>query len=68
MFISLPMASVNYLKNLKEILFQFFNFWNLQIDRIKRKQIPQNYEKGGLRMIDIDNYIKGLMDETINGL
>ena len=60
------MASVNYLKNLKEILFQFS--WNLQIDRIKRKQILQNYEKGGLRMIDIDNYIKGLMDETINGL
>ena len=39
LFISLPMPSVNYLKNLIEILFHYL--WNIKVDRIKRKQITQ---------------------------
>ena len=67
LFISLPMPSINHLKNLiKEILFHFL--WNSKVDRIKRKQITQNYEKGGLKMIDIDNYIKGLKCSWIKRL
>ena len=58
------MPSVNYLKNLTEIWFQFL--WHSKVDRIKIKQIKQNYEKGGLKMIDIDNYIKGL-HESVHG-
>ena len=60
------MPSVNYFKNLKEILFHFS--WNSKVDRIKRKQITQHYEKGGLKIINIDNYIKGLKCSWIKRL
>ena len=51
------------------MLFILFHFlWNSKADRIKRKQITQNYEKGGLKMIDIDNYIKGLKCSWIKRL
>lgn len=63
LFISLPTPSSNFLKQLKEILFNFL--WNSKVDKIKRKQITQDYEMGGLIMVDIDNYIKGLKSSWI---
>lgn len=45
LFISLPTPSSNFLKQLKEILFNFL--WNSKVDKIKRKQITQDYEMGG---------------------
>lgn len=63
LFISLPTPSSNFLKQLKEIRFNFL--WNSKVDKIKRKQITQDYEMGGLKMVDIDNYIKGLKSSWI---
>ena len=42
--------------------------FKLRVDRIKRKQITLNYEKGVLKMIDIDNYIKGFKCSWIKRL
>ena len=32
--------------------------WNGKPEKIKRKTLIQNYEKGGLKMIDIDRFIQ----------
>lgn len=63
LFISLPTPSSNFLKQLKEILFNFL--WISKVDEIKRNQITQDYEMGGLKMVDIDNCIKGLKSSWI---
>lgn len=51
LFMSLPTPSSNSLKQLKEILFNFL--WNSKVDKIKRKQITQDYEMGRPKMVDI---------------
>ena len=39
-------------------LFKFL--WKNKQDKIKRTSLYQDYEKGGLRMIDMENMIKAL--------
>ena len=39
-------------------LFKFL--WKNKQDKIKRTSLYQDYEKGGLRMIDVENMIKAL--------
>ena len=35
-----------------------FNFlWNNKNDKVKRKCIEQNYDKGGLRNVDLQNFM-----------
>jgi len=46
---------------LKEINSLFYDFlWNGKGDKIKREVMINNYAKGGLNMIDIESFNKGL--------
>ena len=63
LFITLPNPNEKTIKQLNDILFNFI--WNSKIDKIKRKVITQNYTCGGLKMIDLDQYIKGLKSTWI---
>lgn len=46
-----------------------FNFlWKSKVDKIKRKQITQEYSDGGLKMIEINNYIQSLKSSWIRRL
>ena len=46
-----------------------YNFlWNNKPDKIKRKQLIQNYQNGGLRMLDIDLFINSLKCSWIKRL
>ena len=39
----------------------FFNFiWNNGPDKVKRSILTQNYDKGGLRMIDLHHFVASL--------
>ena len=50
---------INLFKNLTKHF--FFNFlWNSKIDRVKRDVITQDYDKGGIKMIDLRSYIESL--------
>ena len=53
----------NKMKTLKTNMFTFL--WNEKPDRIKRDQIIQEYENGGLKMIDIDSFVDGLKSTWI---
>lgn len=46
------------MKVLNSIIFRFL--WNSDVDKVKRKIFTQKYSKGGLIMLDLENYIKGL--------
>ena len=63
LFISLPSPSNTFIKNLNEILFNFL--WQSKVDKLKRKQVIQDYVNGGLKMTDISNYILGLKSSWI---
>jgi hypothetical protein len=43
---------------IKNKLFGFL--WNNRRDKIKRESIYQDYDKGGIRMTDVDIMIRGL--------
>lgn len=66
LFISLPTPSNKFIKDLNEILFNFL--WKSKVDKIKRKQITQEYSDGGLKMIEINNYIQSLKSSWIRRL
>ena len=64
---TLAMSKCNYLLQcitvtneiIAKIESLFFKFlWNDKPDKLKRKQLIQNYEKGGLRMIDIKTQLQ----------
>ena len=42
--------------------------WNKKPDKIKRKQLIQNYQNGGLKMLDIDLFINSLKCSWIKRL
>ena len=62
------------IKTIKDTMFRFL--WNGKPDKIKRNVIIQDYNKGGLKMIEIDSYInalktkwiKRILDENNKGL
>lgn len=67
LFISLPTPSSKVIKDLKnKILFNFL--WKSKVYKIKRKQITQEYSNGGLKMIEINNYIRSLKSSWIKRL
>lgn len=63
LFISLPSPSNTFMKNLNETLFNFL--WHSKVDKLKRKQVVQDYINGGLKMLDINNYNLGLKSSWI---
>ena len=55
LFISLPNPSDEIINTLQK---QFFSFiWQSSTDRIKREILMKDYSKGGLKMLNIKNYI-----------
>ena len=49
---------LDIINTIKKHLFDFL--WDNKPDKISRKTIVQNYEKGGLKMIDIDLFINSI--------
>ena len=58
LFISLPKPSDKLMKELETILFTYI--WGSATDKIARKQIIKNYSEGGLKMQNLDYFIKSL--------
>ena len=58
LFISIPNPSDVFLKKISGILFKFI--WDNKPDKISRVQITKEYLDGGLKMLNIDSFIKAL--------
>ena len=58
LFIALPNPNDKFIQELNQTLFNFL--WNSKIDRVKRDVITQDYDKGGIKMIDLRSYIESL--------
>lgn len=63
LIISLPNPSINIVKRIQKMFFNFL--WNNGPDKIKRVTITQNYDKGGLRMVDLSNFITALKNNWL---
>ena len=72
--ISLPNPPIGTVQRLEQIMFNFI--WDGKPDKIKRDTLMQDYGQGGLKMIDIENFIlslkvswvKRLLQTECNGL
>ena len=62
----LKTPSAEQIKHIKNSMYNFL--WNNKPDKIKRKQLIQNYQNGGLRMLDIDLFINSLKCSWIKRL
>ena len=58
LFTSLPTPSDTCLKNLNTIFFSFL--WDKKTEKISRKTVKSDYKYGGIRMVDINNFIISL--------
>lgn len=58
LILALPNPSVDIVRRLQEMFFNFL--WNGAKDRIKRNIVTQEYNWGGLRMIDVQTFINAL--------
>lgn len=58
LFLALPTPTDETINKLQRSFFQFI--WQSGTDRIKREVLMQSYENGGLKMINIRNYITAL--------
>ena len=65
-FISLPSPSPSFTSALNDICYKFI--WDQKPDKISRKQLCTGILEGGLKMIDIDSFIKGLKASWIRNL
>ena len=65
-FMCLPSPSLCLMKELDTLIYRFL--WNEKPDRINRKQITQGYLKGGLNMINIQNFVQSLKSTWIRRL
>ena len=66
LFQSLPTPQENIVKKITKILFEFL--WDGKPDKISRERVIQNKKSGGLEMIDLENFIKGLQVNWIKRL
>ena len=66
LFISLPNPSDDLINNLQKRFFSFV--WNSKTDRIKRDVLIQEYNAGGLKMININNFVSALKISWIRRL
>ena len=55
---SLPNPDNNFFTSLNKSIYSFI--WGSPRDRIKRKQLVQDYQQGGLKMIDIVHYCNAM--------
>ena len=58
LFSSLPNPKLEQLTQLNHIMYKFI--WNNEPDKVKRSQICKSYNEGGLKMIDLETFIKAL--------
>ena len=58
LFLSLPNPSYNYLAQLNRIMYHFI--WDGKPEKISRIQMCKPYDQGGLKMIDLECFIKAL--------
>ena len=59
----LPNPPEEQIKKINTSMFEFL--WNKNPDKIKRKTIVQNIENGGLKMIDINKFLKSLKSSWV---
>ncbi|MCU7800901.1 MAG: hypothetical protein KZQ70_12335, partial [gamma proteobacterium symbiont of Lucinoma myriamae] len=55
---SLPNPGSEIISELNKIFFKFI--WKEKPDKIKRKILIQDYKDGGLRMVDVENFVNAL--------
>ena len=58
LFTALPNPPSEFLKKLNTVIFQFI--WDIMLDKIKHINIINPYNQGGLKMVNIDIFIKVL--------
>ena len=58
LFISLPDPINAFINRLNDMFYKFI--WNNKIDKVKRTTITRDYLKGGLKMINIGQFLKAL--------
>ena len=58
LFTSIPLPQNQFCKKIEKFLFNFK--WDGKPEKISRSQICQNYDAGGLKMIDIQLFVNGL--------
>ena len=61
-----PLGKTEYIKQLESKFYAFL--WGDKPDRVKRKNITQSYQKGGLKMINIDFFVKAMKSTWIRRL
>lgn len=66
LFISLLNPKKETISYLKKTIFEFL--WKSKIDKVKRSVITQDYSSGGLKMVDINNFITSLKCSWIKRL
>ena len=66
LFIALPNPTEELINNLQKKFFHFI--WQSGTDRIKRDTLMQEYDKGGLKMINLKNYMLALKSTWIRRL
>ena len=57
-FSALPNPPKSFIQELNTMLYTFL--WNDKKDKIKRSTIIRTYNEGGIRMVDIESFIKAL--------
>ena len=66
LFISLPSPAPTTIKEISNILYKFL--WGSKTDKIARKQIYKEHIEGGLKMIDLQNFILAIKSTWIRRL
>ena len=66
LFMSLPNPTEKYIQELNRLLYKFV--WDNKPEKVKRDLITQDYSKGGLKMINIRNYIISLKSSWLRRL
>ena len=66
LFISLPNPNEDFIKKMNTLLYQFL--WSNKPDKIKRSIIVKDYTEGGLKMIDLKNFMLSLKSTWIRRL
>ena len=58
LIIGLPNPKQDIIKSIQSLIFKFI--WNNKPDKIKRNVMVQNYDNGGIKTIDLNNFISAL--------
>ena len=58
LFLSLPNPSGDFIKKFNSLIYNFI--WNNKPEKISRNQLNMEYHQGGIKMIEINSFIKAL--------